>query len=241
MSAPSETKSDAAGSRTPPYVSYKTFQTLLDDLKTNGIPPQIDRSGLPRFSGGAVAQLLMALRSLGCLTDQAPTPRLHSLVKAYGTPTFAGEMKSALQIGYPFLANVDLSSATPSMFADAFKGVGSKEDVLKKCRRFYLQAAKDVGIPIGPRILNGPKGLSRGNGSAPSVPRKTRPAKKSPDVNGHGASNRGEVVNPPTETIEQQLIAKFPNFDPTWADPIKTAWFEGFKNLMSNTKNNSGD
>lgn len=237
MSPSPEPDVEASNSRTPPYVSYKTFLTLLEDLKTNGIPPQFDRSGLSRFSGGVVAQLLMALRSLGLLNEQAPTPRLHALVKAHGTPEFMEIMRDALRTGYPFLAKLDLSTATPSMFADAFKGTGAKEDVLKKCRRFYLQAAMDVGIPIGPRILKGPKGVQRAANSAPTAPRQRRAQQRKP--------RQPAADVPPINvagTIQQQLVAKYPNFDPTWPDQIKAAWFEGFKNLMANadTKENGG-
>jgi hypothetical protein len=222
----------SASSRTPPYVSYKTFLTLLEDLKTNGIPPQFDRSGLPRFSGGTVAQLLMALRSLGLMKNNEPAPLLHALVKRLGTPEFEPTLKEILRVGYPFLENIDLMTATPSMFADAFKTTGAKEDVLKKCRRFYLQAAVAVGIPVGPRIAKGPKGAPRGQSTAaPSAPRRrAAPAPKKPvppRPTGNGAA-------PHTEgTIQQQLIAKFPQFDPAWPDAIKTAWFDGFKKLMA--------
>lgn len=233
-------ESDAVSGRTPPYVSYKTFLTLLEDLKTNGIPPQLDRSGLSRFSGGVVAQLLMALRSLGCLTEQAPTNRLRVLVQVCGTPEFSRYMQEALRVAYPFLSNMDLTTATPSMFADAFKVTGAKEDVLKKSRRFYLQAAADVGIQIGPRILKGPKSVSRpSNGSAPATPRRRQAPKKPSERADLGQG--GDGARQPVATIEQQLIAKFPSFDPEWPDQIKAAWFDGFKNLMASTKDNGGD
>ena len=100
----------------------------------------------------------MALRSLGLINGQnQPTTQLAALVKAQGSPDFPNVMKEAMRFGYPFLAKLDLLTATPSMFADAFKAAsGAKEDVLKKCRRFYLQAAADViGNPDGPRIRSG--------------------------------------------------------------------------------------
>src|SRR5262245_45021417 len=125
---PDEHASSSSAVRTPPYVAYKTFLTLLDDLKTNGVPPQFDRSALGRFSGGVGAQLLMALRSLGLINEQnQPTTKLAALVKAYGSPDFNSVMKDTLRHGYPFLNSVDLMTATPSMFADAFKnGTGAK-------------------------------------------------------------------------------------------------------------------
>src|SRR5688572_22472920 len=65
-------------SRTPPYVAYKTFLTLIEDLKSVGVPPRFDRSVLKRFSGGVGAQLLMALRSLGLMNEQNQRSEEHT-------------------------------------------------------------------------------------------------------------------------------------------------------------------
>ena len=56
--------------RTPPYIAFKTFQTLLSELKTNGLPPVIDPTVLTRFAGGLQGQIVLALRSLD-LVDAA--------------------------------------------------------------------------------------------------------------------------------------------------------------------------
>lgn len=230
--------------RTPPYVAYATFRTLLEDLKTNGVPPQIDRSVLKRFSGGVGNQLLMAMKSLGLVTDQnTPTANLNPMVKAYGGPDYAKHLALALNHGFPFLGSLDLTTATPSMFADAFKdGTSAKEDVLKKCRRFFLQAASDAGVQIGPRIANGHKGSPRASAGSPSPAaprRRAAPVKRverqkplaQPHMNGN---------NPPAD-IRTQLIGKFPEFDPSWPDQIKTAWFDGFQKLMSTATKENGD
>lgn len=144
-------------SRTPPYVSYKTLTTLIEDLKNVGLPPRIDRSVLSRFSGGVGSQLTMALKSLQLVKASGePTVWLADLVNSYGTTEYKAHLRKILQSGYPFLQGISLSTATPSMFADAFKsGVDAREDVLRKCRTFYLHAAKDAGIEIGPRLEKG--------------------------------------------------------------------------------------
>ncbi|HRK62952.1 MAG TPA: hypothetical protein PLN53_01070, partial [Terricaulis sp.] len=148
---------DTAGVRTPPYVSFQTFLTLIEDLKTNGLPPRIDRSVLKRFSGGVGGQLQVALKSLG-LADEGnlPTERLARMVDGYGTEAFKSVLRECLAIGYPFLESFDLKNGTPSMFAEAFrKATSAREDVLKKCRRFYIYAAQFCGVDIGPRLTAG--------------------------------------------------------------------------------------
>jgi hypothetical protein len=144
----------AAKGRTPPYIGYSTFKTMLSELKTNGLPPQIDRSVLVRFAGGLQGQLMHALRSLGLTDDdKKPTPKLKRLVDAYETPEYAAALRPIIDETYPYVLQLDLMSATPSMFADAFKkAVDAKEDVLRKCRTFFLHAARDIGITVGPRI-----------------------------------------------------------------------------------------
>jgi hypothetical protein len=152
-SAPGETSGGSI--RVPPYISFKTFLTFLEELKTNGIPPQIDGSVLKRFAGGIQSQLKIAIRSLQLIDGAKPTSELASLVDAYQTPQFEGALAALLKTNYPYVFQLNLMTATPTMFADSFKVTGAKEDVSRKCRTFFLHAAKEAQIPLGPRILNG--------------------------------------------------------------------------------------
>lgn len=152
--------------RIPPYISFQTFLTFLHELKTNGTPPQIDSSVLKRFSGGVQGQLKMALRSLGLVDNQRPTPRLVEIVDAFETPAFEGQLLGLLKAIYPYVFDLDLMTATPTMFADAFKVTGAKEDVSRKCRTFFLHAAKRAGVQLGQRILSGSVPRAA-NGSVP--------------------------------------------------------------------------
>ena len=67
----------ARSSGTPPYTSYRTFKTFIEDLHEHGVPSRIDRSVLTRFSGIVGTQLMHALRFLGLVEDDGrPTERL---------------------------------------------------------------------------------------------------------------------------------------------------------------------
>lgn len=221
-----------AGTRTPPYISFRTWMTLMEDLYTHGLPPQIDRSVLSRFAGGTGSQIIMALKSLG-LTDRknVPNERFANLVNVFGEPeqkAFKAELRQILKDAYPFLADMDLTTATPAMFAEAFKVTGAKEDVLRKCRTFYLHAAQFSGVEIGPRLQQGK--FTRASGSGPTRKRgvnKTRANKKPPPPE--------DRENPPPSktTIATQLLEKFPEFDPSWPDEIKAKWFEGYERLLN--------
>lgn len=111
-------------------------------------------------------------RALGaCATrSHEPTEQLEALVSALETERFKGDLRNVLTASCPFLADIDLMTATPSLFAEAFKdAVDAKEDVLRKCRTFYLHAAQAAEIPVGPRL-----GSPSPRGPAASVPRKRR-------------------------------------------------------------------
>jgi hypothetical protein len=232
-----------ASARIPPYIAFATFLTLLNELKTNSVPPQIDSSVLRRFSGGIQNQLKMAIRSLGLVEGVKPTPQLAALVEAYETPQFEPMLADLLKANYPYVFALDLMTATPTMFAEAFKGTGAKEDVARKCRTFFLHAAKRAGIPIGPRILTGsapPKGPSNGHSR-----RRARPRPKEPgtDASQTGGENTGQKTGRSgSHTLQEKLLDKFPEFDPTWPNDIKKLWFEDFDRFMTGAGiNKKGD
>lgn len=164
MSDDFDTVNAAGATSIPPYIPFQTFLTLLKQLKTDGLPPQIDKSVLAKFSGGTQGQLKVALKSMGLMDDSKPTDDLEALVNAYETDAFASHLRRLLERTYPYVFAIDLMTATPTMFADAFKVTGAREDVSRKCRSFFLHAAKAAGVPLGNRILTGsvPRGPSNG-------------------------------------------------------------------------------
>lgn len=221
-----------SGARVPPYVAFSTFLTLLKELKDNGIPPQLDKSVLKRFAFGVQGQLKMALRSLGMLEGDKPTPRLKAFVDAHETDQFGPLLLPVLKEVYPYVFALDLTSATPTMFGDAFKQQsGAKgEDGLRKCRSFFMHAAKVAGVEFGTRLATG------------SVPRSSNGStRRKPKAKVKDAPGGGETPTPtPTPQSESgilgQLLGKFPDFDPTWPDEIKAKWFAGFDQFMKGAK-----
>lgn len=221
---------DAKKTRTPPYISYKTFLNLLGEMKEHGLPPQIDRSVMKKYSGGLQGQILLALRSLD-LIDGAnkPNAQFQQLVDAHGTDDFQHTMIPVLKRSYPYFFMIDLTTATPSMFDKAFKdSVDVKEDVFRKCRTFFLHAAKDIGIPLGSRIASATFARTKS----------TTTRKPKPPSGGDGDSGQHKPpADPKSDTsIMSQLLTKFPNFDPSWSDELKAKWFEGFEKFMSSAK-----
>jgi hypothetical protein len=222
--------------RTPPYISFQTLLTFLKALKTDGLPPQIDKSVLSKLSGGVQGQLKIALRSLGLMGDgDKPTDELALMVEAFETPDFEPLLLERLKATYPYVFALDLMTATPTMFADAFKVTGAKEDVLRKCRTFFLHAAKRAAVQMGPRLQTGsvPRAPSNGSGR-----RKARAGKmKDEGVEGEaGQSSAGSAAKTPPASFQDRLLDKFPTFDPTWDAELQKAWFAGFQQFMAEAK-----
>ena len=152
---------------TPPYTSYRTFKTFIEDLREHGVPSRIDRSVLTHFSGVVGTQLMHALRFLGLIEDQGrPTQRLKELVNAEGAAHWSETFSKLLRQVYAPMFAIDLETATPSHFNEAFrKAFPAADAVVQKCVTFFLNAANDAGVKISGRVLKGRKPRS-------STPRK---------------------------------------------------------------------
>lgn len=114
---------------------------------------------------------MIALRALDFIDDNnCPTPIFNDIVVAFGTDQYGAEVRKMVERTYPYVLRLDLTTATPSMFAQSFSDATSaREDSLRKCRAFFLAAAKDAGIEIGTRIENAK--YPRNRSSAPRKPK----------------------------------------------------------------------
>jgi Family of unknown function (DUF5343) len=146
-------------SGTPPYTSYRTFKTFIEDLHEQGVPSRVDRSVLTRFSGVVGTQLMHALRFLGLIEDDGrPTQRLKELVSAHGSERWRERLLERLREEYAPIFAIDLETATPSHFSGAFrKAFPAADAVVQKCVTFFLYAANDAGVKISGRVLKGRK------------------------------------------------------------------------------------
>jgi hypothetical protein len=145
--------------RTPPYTSYRTFKTFIQDLHEHGVPTRIDRSVLTRFSGVVGTQLMHAIRFLGLIEGHAdPTERLKALVNAHGAGRWPEKLLELLRREYAPMFAIDLETATPSHFNETFrKAFPAADAVVQKCVTFFLYAASDAGVKISGRVLKGRK------------------------------------------------------------------------------------
>ena len=191
---PGGSSEQAKSTRTPPYTSYRTLKTFIEDLREHGVPSRIDRSVLTRFSGVVGTQLMHALRFLGLIEDHGrPTQRLKELVNAHGAGHWPEKLLELLRQEYAPMFAIDLETATPSHFNEAFrKAFPAADAVVQKCVTFFLYAANDAGVKISGRVLKGRKPRS------PTPRRKHAPA-HAPTKEFEAGTSRPRPDTPPLE------------------------------------------
>ncbi len=196
--SPDRTKS----TRTPPYTSFRTFKTFIQDLHEHGIPSRIDRSVLTRFSGVVGTQLMHALRFLGLIEENGrPTERLKELVNADSAGRWTETFLELLRREYAPMFAIDLETATPSHFNEAFrKAFPAADAVVQKCVTFFLYAASDAGVKISGRVLKGRKPRSL-------TPRR-KPAKP---VFSHPPTKELELEPPERQPLAPRIEGKKPS------------------------------
>lgn len=167
-----ESGDTGATKRAPPYIAFQTFKTLLALFKEHGVPGRIDRTVLTRFSGGVGSQVKSALRFLDLIDDgDVPKPGLDKLANALGTDDWGGALSELLGRAYAPVFQLNLQTASPGQFNETFRrAYPAKDETFRKCVTFFINAIKEVGIPISPYILKGTKTRSaptkRANGGA---------------------------------------------------------------------------
>lgn len=210
----------------PPYLAYKTFTNFLASLKEGVIPTRIDRSmkAMAGQSGSTQSYLMSTLKFFQLINEEGtPLPALEELVKMEGDER-KKILRPMIEVGYaPILGNLDLMRATTSMLYEKFRALDLNGATLRKCHSFFAAAATDAGISLAPEL----KPNTRATG--------TRKVRKPRGNTGTPVTN--DVPPPPSpppvpRSMHELLLSKFPDFDPSWSEDLKTKWFDGYEKLL---------
>jgi hypothetical protein len=220
---------DKSRKRLPPYVSYRTFRNFIDGLQQR-MPSRIDRSYWgDMLSGSTGTQLMASLRFLGLIDEYGrPTPRLKPLVAAKGDQRHPILRDMANDVyGFVLKSQLEPQSATYSeleeFFHDRFQVTG---DLSRKCLKFFIELAKDAGIPLSPFIT---KRFRAAHGIAGTKAITKRASTRT----GRNLKNPQTPEEVPYQNPwDAILLTKFPTFDPTWSDEVKLKWFGAFDELL---------
>jgi hypothetical protein len=215
--------------RSPPYVSYRSFLTLLEELQ-RGLPSRIDRSYWgDKFSGSTGTQLMSALRFLNLIdANGVPTGQLKELVAARGAGR-ADILRKISHESFSFLVSNSFESekATYSQIEEVFNDIYQVDrDVARKCIKFFTEIAGDAGIPLSPFITKKSKN-SRSTPVAEKIPKRNG-TRTNPNIT---VPQNVELI-PHQTSWKELLLTKFPSFDPTWPNEVQIKWFEAFDELL---------
>jgi hypothetical protein len=215
--------------RLPPYVSYRTFQNFIDKLQ-QGLPSRIDRSywdGI--LSGSTGIQLMAGLRFLGLVDyDGRPTERLKTLVSAKREDRADIYRTIAMEsYSFAFHGSLDIRNGTYNQLDEVLHDTFQlTSDVSRKCIKFFMSLTEDAGIQVSPFMTKRLR-KTRLNSGTKII---TKKITKQSLWNSPPPSKLALI--PEDNSWNAMLLAKFPNFDPSWNDEIKLKWFEAFDELM---------
>ncbi len=178
-------KDEGTPKNVPVYLSFATFQTAIETLRTHGLPRRLDRSAWDSRSGADQTQILSAFKFLGFIDENFNTqPSLERLKEATaGSAEEKQVLAEILRERYLKVFEYDLKTATPKNLSDAIGSYGATGTTKDRALRFFIKAARYSGIPMSPRFVRVAAAASvntTGNvapkGSSPT--RNTKPKKK---------------------------------------------------------------
>lgn len=218
--------------KTPPYTSFASFKNYLDHLSGKPLPSRIDKTVMSHLNHSTQQALMASLRHLGLVGEgDAPTSDLELLLDATGDDR-KELFQSMIKAAYPYFwdGSIDLARATSGEFSERMReATGAQGTTIDKASGFFFGLAAEAGIELSPHLS------SRKAGSSSSAKR-SRSKKK--------GAKAVEPPPPPPVTpaaggsgsMSDRLLEKFPTFDPSWPDEIKTQWFAGFERLMASAE-----
>ncbi|MDD1677963.1 MAG: DUF5343 domain-containing protein [Methanomicrobiales archaeon] len=212
---------DQKANRTPPYISYSTFRTMVGNLKEHGVPAQMDSSVLGNFSGTVKTQLLTAMRFLDLIEQGGKTgSKLNGLAEAFQTPQWGPTLAAVLRESYKPIVAHDLKTATPHMIDRAFRDeYGAADAVQKKCVTFFLHAAKDAAMGLSTHLSHKTRRPAK-RGSQQGSTRKKALIPVSASATAALESLHG-VVAPPVRAASSQLVLQL--LEPGMDDDVQNA------------------
>lgn len=204
----------------PPYMSWATFENMIETLGARGLPDRIDRSLLTSRSGGDQAQFLKAARAFGLIDDEGrPLDRFKAYVSQ---PERRRDiLREVLTQAYPDIVNLG-TGATPAQLTTKFREFGIEGDTVRKAETFYLNAARQAEIELSPHFKNTRPGAG---GSRKRAARSQNRTKSDPP---------GSEEKPPTPpamhpaiTTLVQSLPRFQDFatKPVFSEADREAWF----------------
>jgi hypothetical protein len=150
---------------------------------------------------------MTALRFLNLINEaNEPLASLEALVEAKEAYHWKTTLANTLKASYGDLMGLDLKRATPIALSKEFRErYTNKDDVVKKCVRFFVHAVKDAGIELSPRIVNATRERRRTT-VVRGKKRNTASAVENGDGSGQDNGDDGDVFTPDQNKSNYQVL-----------------------------------
>jgi hypothetical protein len=151
------TQTTPNGEAIPVYLSFTTFRSAVQSLRTHGLPDKLDRTAWASRSGGEQNQIINAFKFLGLIDGSENTqPSLKKLVDAQeNTEQEKTVISALLHEKYKKMFAMNLETATAGQVADAIGSYGPTGATRDRAVRFFLKAAYHCGVPLSSRLTAG--------------------------------------------------------------------------------------
>ena len=171
----------------PPYLSFKTFWSFLEELLSNPVPPQIDRSLMRSKSGSDQVNLTAALKAFGLIDAGQTVTGLRELASGEEQARIRW-LADQVRKHYPVQVKVSEENGTEQQLRESFRESFKIEsaDTLRKAMTFFLHAARAAGIAISPHFPT-----TRSGSGAPGTPKPRRSASRRKAAADSSNSSRG--------------------------------------------------
>lgn len=189
-----DSTADSNGFR-PPYLSFQTFWSFIEELVARPLPKKLDRSVMRHKSGSDQANLAVALRAFGLIDDAWFVTGLDALSKA-DEEGRVHWLAQQIRVHYGAQMKVSEENGTENQLRDSFKEAFGLEsaDTIRKSMTFFLHAARKAGIETShyfptTRPGSGAPGTAKPRRAAPKrKPPADTPREKGPDKGSEGGT-----------------------------------------------------
>lgn len=203
---------------TPPYVAFSTFWNFLQELHGRGSAPQVFEASVfgPTRSGATRSQLLIALRFFGFIDgEKRATDRLRMFLQQPDQEA----LRELVEAAYAEIIALDLQTATPGQVDEVLREMGAGQGAtLRKARTFFVHAAKQAGIEVGPH-------LATGTGSVRTSSSSSRKGRGRRTTSMESTSSEPKSFATGLHPFLQGLIQELPE-DGRWSKTQRDRWLE---------------
>lgn len=218
-----------------PYAPAKAVLSLIERHRQKGLPVPIDSEVLARagISESLIPRTLQALQSLDLVNgEMRPTETFEGLRLA-PEAEYQSRLSDWLRDAYAdALTFVDPATASENDIHDAFRSYrpSGQRDRMVSLFTGLFQAA---GVMPERRRQRASSPAKNGSPSRSAVKPPSQPADK---VENETRDRPRDHVNPHSKNVINQLLDKFPAFDPSWNEDVQAKWFEGYQRLLTLTE-----